>query len=56
MYYAELNVPKNHVYLFKPHFLNLPPCASGEGMVYLRPEIQKGPLGNRWVFESRGRS
>ena len=19
MYYAELNVPKNHVYLFKPH-------------------------------------
>ena len=20
MYYAELNVPKNHVYLFKPHF------------------------------------
>ena len=21
MYYAELNVPKNHVYLFKPHFV-----------------------------------
>ena len=20
MYYAELNVPKNHIYLFKPHF------------------------------------
>ena len=20
MYYAELNVPKNHVYLFKPHY------------------------------------
>ena len=21
MYYAELNIPKNHVYLFKPHYV-----------------------------------
>ena len=23
MYYAELNVPKNHVYIFKPQFYHL---------------------------------
>ena len=50
MYYAELNVPKNHVYLFKPHFQTTVTDLARMAATITKSVVYCPPCGNGGTF------